>query len=338
MVGADLTAYLAAATTLGFLVFAMIRLGPAFMARRIAGLIFVVLGVTFITFILGYFTPGDAVVTQLGLHYADKTAQIAIRHFYGLDLPWYQQYGNYLYRLLHFDLGYSWTDRTLSVWDILRLYVPASATLGIDSLLLSVVIGVPLGMIAAVRSNTRFDTIIQIIGLTLFTAPIFVIIPFYQLGMVWLGNQGLPHLPISGWGTVDTEIIPIVFNAVNSFALFTRFTRSSLIETLGQDYVRTARAKGLSERVVLWRHAFRNASLPLITVLAPSIGAVVTGLFITEDLFNIPGIGLESLTAITQRDTPVIQGVTILLAVSIAVMNLVADVVYGLADPRIRVA
>jgi ABC-type dipeptide/oligopeptide/nickel transport system permease component len=334
----NLPAYLTAAITLAFLVYAGLRLGPSFLARRIAGLLFVMLGVTFVTFILGYFAPGDAVVAQLGLHYANVTARHALQHFYGLDLPWYQQYGDYLYRLLHFDLGSSWSDRTLSVWDILRLYVPVSTTLGVTSLIVSVAMGVPLGMLAAVRENSSYDTIIQVVGLTFYAAPIFVVIPFYQLAMVWLANQGLPHLPISGWGTWDTEIIPITFTAVGSFAFFMRFTRSSLVEVLRQDYVRTARAKGLSERVVLWRHAFRNASLPLITVIAPSIGFVVTGLFITEDLFNIPGIGAEGISAIVARDYPVVQGIGILLAVSVAVMNLVADVVYGLADPRIRVS
>jgi ABC-type dipeptide/oligopeptide/nickel transport system permease component len=277
------------------------------------------------------------VISQLGQHYTPKNAR-ALRHLYGLDLPWYNQYGNYLYRLLHFDLGQSWVDRTQSVWDILRLYVPVSATLGLSSLVLSVMIGVPLGMVAAVRSNTRYDTVIQTVGLVLFAVPTFVVIPFYQLIMVWLSNHNLPHLQTAGWGTWDTMLAPILITAVTSFAFYLRFTRTSLIEVLRQDYVRTARAKGLSERVVLWRHAFRNAVLPLITILGPAVGFVVTGLFITENLFNIPGIGSESINAIVARDFPVVQGVGILLAVAVSVMNLAADVVYGLVDPRIKVS
>lgn len=333
----DLPAIITAVVVLAFLVFTGFRLGVQFLVRRIAGLLFVILGVTFITFILGYFAPGDAVIAQLGQHYTPATAR-ALRHLYGLDLPWYTQYGNYLYRLVHFDLGQSWVDRTQSVWEILRLYVPVSATLGLSSLLLAVLLGVPLGMVAAVRSNTRYDTVIQTVGLALYAVPTFVVIPFYQLAMVWLSNNGLPHLQTSGWGSWDTMIAPIVITGVTSFAFYLRFTRTSLIEVLRQDYVRTARAKGLSERIVLWRHAFRNAVLPLITILGPAVGFVVTGLFITEGLFNIPGVGSESINAIVARDFPVVQGVGILLAVAVAMMNLAADVVYGLVDPRIKVS
>ncbi len=333
----NLPAIITAVIVVAFLVFTGIRLGTQFLIRRIAGLLFVILGVTFITFILGYFAPGDAVIAQLGQHYSPQNAK-ALRHFYGLDLPWYKQYGNYLFGLLHFDLGQSWADRTRSVWEILRLYVPTSAVLGLTSLMVAVAMGVPLGMLAAVRSNTRYDTVIQTVGLVLFALPSFVIIPFYQLAMVWLSNNNLPHLQVSGWGTWDTMLAPILITGVTSFAFYLRFTRTSLIEVLRQDYVRTARAKGLNERIVLWRHAFRNAVLPLITILGPAVGFVVTGLFITEQLFNIPGIGSEALSAIVARDFPVVQGVGILLAASVTVMNLVADVVYGLVDPRIKVS
>lgn len=337
MDSSNLPAIITAVVVLAFLVFTGTRLGAQFLARRLAGLLFVILGVTFITFILGYFAPGDAVMNQLGQHYSIQNAK-ALRHIYGLDLPWYQQYRNYMFGLLHFDLGQSWADRTQSVWEILNRYVPVSATLGWSSLMLAVVLGVPLGMLAAVRSNTRYDTTIQTMGLVLYAVPTFVIIPFFQLGMVWLSNNGLPHLQVSGWGTWDTMLAPIVITAVTTFAFYLRFTRTSLIEVLRQDYVRTARAKGLNERIVLWRHAFRNAVLPLITIIGPAIGFVVTGLFITETLFNIPGIGSESINAIVARDFPVVQGVGILLAVTVSLMNLAADVVYGMVDPRIKVS
>jgi ABC-type dipeptide/oligopeptide/nickel transport system permease component len=324
---------------LAFLVFTGFRLGVQFLVRRIAGLLFVILGVTFITFILGYFAPGDVVYTQLGVHYT-KTAAKAIRHFYGLDLPWYQQYGNYLFRLLHFDLGPSWTTRSQSVWDILSQQVPVSAQLGLSSLVLALVIGIPLGMLAAVRANTRYDTATQTVGLVLFAIPTFVIIPFFQIFMVWLSQHNLPYLPptATNWGQWNVMVGPIAITAVTGFAFYLRFTRTSMVEVLRQDYVRTARAKGLNERIVLWRHAFRNAVLPLITIIGPAIGFVVTGLFITEQLFNIPGVGFEALSAIEARDFPIVQGVGILLALTVSFMNLAADVVYGLVDPRIKVS
>ncbi|HEX8995857.1 MAG TPA: ABC transporter permease [Ktedonobacterales bacterium] len=333
----NLPGLITAAVILAFLVYTGFRLGPRFLVRRVAGLVFVIFGVSFVTFILGYLAPGDAVVNQLGVHYTPLLAR-ALRHKYGLDQPWWDQYGAFLFRLIHFDLGRSWLDYTQTVWSILKQYVPVSAVLGLSSLALSILVGIPLGMLAAVRANTRYDTTIQTISLVFYALPSFVIIPFYQLAMIWLNNQGLPHLQVSGWGTWDTMTAPIIITAVNSFASYLRFTRTSLTEVLRQDYVRTARAKGLSERIVLWRHAFRNALLPIITITGPSIGFVVTGLFITENLFNIPGIGQESINAIISRDFPVVQGTTILLAVTVALMNLATDVVYGMIDPRIKVA
>ena len=326
-----------AVAVLAFLAYTGFRLGPRFLVRRIAGLVFVIFGVTFVTFILGYLTPGDVVVNQLGVHYTPILAR-QIRHFYGLDQPWYVQYGTFLNRLLHFDLGISWLDRTQTVWSILQQYVPVSATLGLSSLALAMILGIPLGMLAAVRANSRYDTVIQTLSLAFYALPSFVIIPFYDLAMIWLHNNNLPQLQVSGWGTWDTMIAPIFITGVNSFAGYLRYTRTSLIEVLRQDYVRTARAKGLSERIVLWRHAFRNALLPIITITGPAIGFVVTGLFITETLFNIPGIGALSISSISNRDFPVVQGITILLAVTVALMNLATDVVYGMIDPRIKVS
>lgn len=338
MDASNLPAIGAGVVGLAFLGYVLFRLGPVFLARRLVGLLAVMFGVSFITFILGYFAPGDTVVEQLGKAYAVKSERDTIRHFYGLDLPWYEQYGKYLNRLLRFDLGYSWSDRTLKVWNILRIFVPTSMALGLASLAFAVLLGVPLGMLAAVRSNSHYDTLIQVVALTLYAGPTYVIIPFYQLAMVWLYNNNLPHLGIAGWGTWDTEIAPIVITGLASFAFYVRFTPSSVVEVMRQDYVRTARAKGLSERIVLWRHVLRNAMLPLVTILGPAIGFVVTGLFITEQLFNIPGIGVVSLKAIGERDYSVVQGVVILLAASVALMNVAADIAYGLVDPRIRTA
>jgi ABC-type dipeptide/oligopeptide/nickel transport system permease component len=163
-----------------------------------------------------------------------------------------------------------------------------------------------------------------------------VIIPLFDLVMVWLHSQGLPSLAVSGWGTLDTMIAPIVIFSASIFAFYVRLTRSSMLEVLGQDYVRTARAKGIHERMVIWRHAFRNALIPLLTAVGPALAFAVVGVFVVELLFNIPGIGTETIAAITQRDFPVVQGTVILLAVTIVFMNLLTDIAYGFADPRIK--
>jgi ABC-type dipeptide/oligopeptide/nickel transport system permease component len=320
---------------LAFLVFAGFQLGVRFLVRRLVGLVYVVLGVTFITFILGYFAPGNAAYTQLGQHYS-REAYAQLTHFYGLDLPWYQQYANFLGRLLHFDLGYSYINDAETVWAILQRYVPASVQLGIAGVVLAVLFGVPMGLLAAVRARTRVDNSLQGVALVLYAVPSFVLIPLYDLVMVWLHAQGLPSLAVSGWGTLDTMIAPVVIFSASIFAYYLRLTRSSMLEVLRQDYVRTARAKGLSERVVVWRHAFRNALIPLLTAVGPALAFAVAGVFIVEVLFNIPGIGTETISAITQRDFPVVQGTVILLSVAIVFMNLVTDVAYGFADPRVK--
>jgi len=320
---------------IGFCVFVGFRLGVRFLIRRLAGLVFVVLGVSFITFILGYLAPGGVVYSQLGQHYSPaRGAQL--RHLYGLDLPWYEQYARYLNDLLHLSLGTSWMNSSQSVLDILSIYLPASIQLGLWGVGVAVIVGVPLGLFAAVRANSRFDTTIQAISLILYALPTFVIIPFYDLAMINLHNLGLYSLATSGWGTLDSEIAPITIFALGIFAYYLRITRSSMIEVLRQDYVRTARAKGLKERVVVWRHAFRNALIPLLTAIGPALAFAVAGVFIIEYLFNIPGIGNRGLQAITSQDYPVVQGTVILLAFAVVLMNLVTDVAYGFADPRVK--
>src|SRR5262249_13997958 len=219
---------------LAFIGYASVRVGRRFMVRRLAGLVFVLIGVTFIIFILGFFAPGDAVLAQLGQHYRPEQAA-ALRHAYGLDLPWYQQYWNFLNRLIHFDLGFSFLDDNLTVWTILQRYVPASVELGISGTVLALLVGVPLGILAAVRANSRVDGALQSVGLIFYALPTFVIIPLYFIAMVTLHKNGFPTLATSGWGTLDSEIAPVTIFALTIFAYYLRLTRSSMLEVLGQD-------------------------------------------------------------------------------------------------------
>lgn len=331
----NLPALIVILALVAILAFTGFRLGIRFLVRRLAGLVFVLLGVTFITFILGYFAPSDAVYAQLGQHYTPEMAA-TLRHIYGLDLPWYQQYLNYLNQLIHFDLGISYIDDNITVWSVIQRYLPASAMLGSLGTILAIVTGIPLGLRAAVRANTRQDTAIQSLGLVLYALPIFVLIPFYQVFMIFLHERNLPSLQVAGWGSPDTEIAPIVIFAAGVFAYYVRLTRASMLEVLGQDYVRTARAKGLTEGVVIRKHAFRNALMPLLTAIGPALAFAVVGVFIAEQLFNIPGIGSETIAAATASDFPIVQGTTIILATAIVFMNLITDVAYGFADPRVK--
>jgi ABC-type dipeptide/oligopeptide/nickel transport system permease component len=328
----NLPGIIALAVLVGICAFAGIRVGPRFLIRRIAGVIFVVFGVTFITFLLGFFAPGNAAIGQT----RDKNLIKFLEHFYGLDQPWYVQYGRFLNNLLHFNLGYSYLDRSQTVLDILGRYVPVSAQLGVTAVVLAILVGVPLGLYAAVRSNTTYDTGVQTMGLVLFALPPFVLIPLYQLLMITLHGQGLPSLAVTGWDSWDAMIGPILIFGAGIFAFFLRITRTSMLEVLRLDYVRTARAKGLTERQVIWRHAFRNTLINLLTAVGPALAFAVAGVFVVEALFNIPGIGVASLQAINDRDFPVVQGTVILIALAIAFTNLITDVAYGVADPRIK--
>ncbi|MCC6803194.1 MAG: ABC transporter permease [Anaerolineae bacterium] len=302
--------------------------------RRLISLPFVIFSITFITFLVGYLAPGDPILAMMGSR-NDPATYERLRHLYGLDLPWYQQYWNYLSGLLQGNLGLSFRYQGRPVWDMISTGVPVSFELGITALSFSLTIGVPVGLWAALRQNSLFDRVSMTLMLILFAVPSFVLIPVLR----WINYQfylrGLPSLPVAGWGRPEHWVLPVIVLAAASMGYMARLTRSSMLDVLRQDYIRTATAKGLHARRVYWVHAFRNALLPVITVIGPSIAFLVTGAFVGENLFAIPGIGFLSVQAISQRDYPVIQSTTVLLAVAVVGMNLVTDLLYGVLDPRV---
>ena len=316
-----------------------------FLVKRFIGLIFVIIGVTFITFILGYFAPGDPIRGLLGNHF-DPTIYANLRHSYGLDLPWYQQYWNYLTNLARFNFGYSFVTENRPVWDILKDGAPVSAELALWALILQMLVGIPVGIISALKSNSWVDTTNMGIMLILYALPTFVLAIFAQLIIVGLDTHTGGAWPVAGWGNtwqyslndLQFKIVPIIVYAAAGMALFARLARNSMLEVLHQDFVRTARAKGMRERTVIYRHAFRNAMIPLVTVFGFSIGLLVTGAFFIETIFNIPGIGQVSITSINARDYPVMQATVVLLAVLVVLGNLLSDILYSVVDPRIKVA
>jgi ABC-type dipeptide/oligopeptide/nickel transport system permease component len=335
----NLPAVILVTLLIAFLVFTGMRLGLPFLVRRVAGLIFVLFGASFITFWLGHFAPTNAVDGILGDKWTAEKAAV-LYHHYGLDLPPWTQYWNYLNRLLHFDLGESWLNPGQSVWGIISRQLPASMLLGLSAIFLALLVGISAGMIAALRANSRYDTSIQGASLFFFALPTFVLIPFYQVAMIFLYNHDIPNLPLSstdfGFSRPDQMIAPILIFALVQIAFWIRITRTSTLEVLRQDYVRTAKAKGLSQRSVVWRHTFRNALIPLVTAVGPAIALIVNGAFITERLFNINGIGTTALQSILQNNFPVLEGTVMLLAITVALMNIATDVAYGIVDPRIK--
>jgi ABC-type dipeptide/oligopeptide/nickel transport system permease component len=314
-----------------------------FLIKRFIGLIFVVIGVTFITFVMGYFAPGDPIRAMMGSHF-DPVTYAQLKHAYGLDQPFLIQYWNFLKGLFRFDFGYSFEYQNRPVWDILKQGIPISAELGFWALVIEVLVGIPLGIISALKANTWIDTVNMSIVLVMYALPVFVFAVFFQLIVVEIDTHTGAGWPVANWGNpwqydwadLQFKIGPIVILALAGLAYLTRLSKTSMLEVLRQDFVRTARAKGLRERVVIYRHALRNAMIPLVTILGLSLGLIVTGTFFLEDIFNIPGIGAATLAATQYRDYPVIQATVVLLAVAVVIGNLISDILYTLVDPRIK--
>lgn len=306
-----------------------------FILTRIIGLVFVLFGVTFVTFIMGYFAPGDPIRLMLGQHFS-PAAYAELKHQFGLDLPWWQQYYNFLVNILHGTLGQSFEYPDSTAWQVLQFGMVTSIDLGLEVFVTTLLVGIPTGILAALRSNTRTDTIVTTSMLTLYAIPDVALIVGFQTLMVWLFQHNLPYLPVANWDNWQEHIGPVLITATTGAGYFTRLTKTSVLEVMGQDFIRTARSKGLREHIVIGRHVLRYAALPILTFIGPTLGFLVTGLFITEYFFNIPGLAYVTLTAISQRDYPVIQASVIVTAISIVVFNALTDVAYVVFDPRIR--
>ncbi len=307
----------------------------SFLARRGLSLLFVLFSLTFLTFVVGHLAPGDPVQRMMGNRH-DPVRYQELIHQYGFDRPIWEQYADYMGGLAQGDLGLSYQYPGRQVSEMLARGVPVSFGLGALALLISVGIGVPVGIVAATHRNRPSDRLLMGLMLILFSVPSFVLIPLLRLANLQFFRAGLPNLPMAGWGHPEDWIFPVTVLAAASTGYIARLTRSSMLEVLRQDYIRTAESKGLPKRIVVGRHALRNALLPLITFLGPSVAFLVTGAFVVENLFDVPGIGFLAVQSIGQRDYPVIEATTLLLGAAVVVMNLLTDLLYLFIDPRIR--
>jgi oligopeptide transport system permease protein len=300
-----------------------------FIVRRFLWLLLVLFVVLLITFILMHLVPGGPWDREKPL--AAKVV-VALNKRYGLDQPLWEQFARYIGGVVHGDLGisYSYSDR--NVTSILLRGLPKTATLGVLAFILAQAIGIPFGMAAALRQNTAVDY-----ASVLFST-IFASIPGFVLGilMMIVLSVMLHWLPTSGWGSVRQIIMPVICLAALPAAQSARITRASTLEVMRQDYVRTARSKGLKESVVRVRHIFRNSLIPVVTVAGPELANLITGSFIVENLFAIPGVGRLFVQGIYARDYSLIMGGVLFYAFTIALLNLVVDVMYATIDPRIR--
>jgi len=312
-----------------------------FVVKRLLAAVLVTWLIATIVFFLAHATPYDPIALVLGnKRLQDPQAYLAIRHQFGLDLPLWQQYTRYLTDLLHGNLGYSEQADTFGqpVWNLLRGGVPVSIRLGAYALILSLIVGIPVGLLSALRQNTVFDHGSQTVVMIAWAVPAFVIAPLCQL----LFGVVLGWLPVAGWGDqgilgFKEQIMPVTIFAAGLAGFFAKSFRSFMLEILRQDYIRTARAKGLKHRVVIYLHACKNTLVPLASIVGPTIAFLVVGSFIIENFFNIPGIGSITVNAVIVSDFPVIETTTILLAVAVVVVNMFTDIFYAMVDPRVRI-
>ena len=304
-----------------------------YVLQRMLWLPVILLIVSFITFALGRFGPGDPVEVLMG-QYADEQVVERIREQRGLNDPIFVQYGRYLKNVTRGDFGESFKYRGRTVSELLKKKMWVSAQLNIAALFLSVSIGIPLGLFAALRQGTFWDTGTVVFTLLGQSIPVFLTAPLLLIVFA----LKLDILPTHGWGGFfDTRIIlPAIVMGVPGIAIITRLTRASTLEVLGQDYIRTARAKGLSEFTVQRRHILRNAMIPVITMLGFSLAGIAFTSFIVERFFGIPGIGNLFIESIFARDYPIINAVIIIGTTMFVLANLVVDLVYPWLDPRIR--
>ena len=306
-----------------------------FLLRRAVSLVFVLFSLTFLTFLIGHLAPGDPILLLMGQR-RDPEAYARLRHLYGLDRPLLAQYISYAGGLLRGDFGLSFQFEGRPVRALLSQGIGISLQVGGLALALSVLLGVPLGVLAALRQQTLTDRGVVGVSLVLYSIPSFVLIPLIWAVNLAVFRAGYPSLPQAGWGKPVHFVLPVLVLAATNVGYITQLTRSSIIEILREDYVRTARAKGLRRSTVINRHVLRNALLPLVTFLGPATAFLVTSGFVVEVLFNIPGMGRIAVEAVGRRDYPVIQGTTVILGIAVVLMNLVSDMLYQVLDPRIR--
>lgn len=302
-----------------------------YILKRILWMIPVMLGVLLIVFTISYFTPGDPVIAILGANvtpeaYAAKAAEL------GLDKPFFGQFFNYLKNIiLHFDFGNSYLSK-ISVSSELVKRFPVSLKIGILGVLLTIIIGIPLGIISATKQYSALDYISSTLAIICAAIPNFCL----ALYAILIFCVKLKILPITGLATPAAWILPIVCNCISGVAVVTRMTRTSMLEVVRQDYIRTARAKGLTEKQVLFRHALPNALISVITVIGTQMSLIVAGSVIIEQIFAIKGVGSYLLSGIIGRDYNSLNGSVLLLSFFVCVMNLLTDIAYALVDPRIK--
>jgi len=302
-----------------------------YIGRRILLLLPVLIGVSFIVFSMMYITPGDPAAIILGEQAADREIQM-LREQMGLNDPFIVQYGRFARGVFtQLDFGRSWTTRA-NVFDEVFNRFPTTLTLAATGVLVAVLIGIPVGIISATRQYSIFDNVAMVFALLGVSIPNF----FFGLMAIIIFSVWLGWFPSSGYSSPMHMILPAITIGTGSAAMVTRMTRSSMLEVIRQDYIRTARAKGQKESVVINRHALKNALIPVVTVVGLSFGYLLGGAVLTERVFSINGIGNLMVASIQERNYPMVQGGVLFIAFTFSIVNLFVDILYAFIDPRIR--
>ena len=302
-----------------------------YIAKRLLFMVPVILALTFVVFSIMYVTPGDPTAIILGNEFSEE-ASASLKADLGLDKPFLVQYVNYVFKLIQGDFGMSYITRA-PVADQLLARFPNTFSVVIAAMVVCVGLGVPIGILSATKPNSIFSNITMVLGLVGVSMPIFwlglLLILLFSVNLGWLPPSGLDN-------GLASLILPAITLGTNYMANTMRTTRSSMMESIRQDYVRTAQSKGVSEGKVIRNHALPNALMPTITVVGMNIGALLGGVVLCETVFSIPGTGRMLVESINKRDTPCVLGCLVLMAVCVAVSNLLVDLLYAYIDPRIK--
>ena len=299
--------------------------------KRLIAVIPVALGVTFVLFSLLYITPGDPARIALGEEATEESLQ-EFRKEYGLDQPFLVRYGIFVYNVVvHQDMGRSFVTRRPVAGEIVNTF-PATLNLAAGAIVLATGLGLTFGIICAIKQYSIFDNVTMVIAMLGISTPIFylgiLLILWFSVHLRWL--------PSSGFDTLSQRILPWITLSATSMSIITRMTRSSMLEVIRSDYIRTARAKGQKESVIILKHALRNALIPIITIVGIQFGHLLGGSILTESVFSIAGVGRLAVEAIKARDYPIVQGAVLYVAIAYVFINLFVDLLYAWVDPRLR--
>jgi ABC-type dipeptide/oligopeptide/nickel transport system permease component len=304
----------------------------AYALRRALGLLPVLFAAVVLTFVANQFVPGDPIMTLLSDRSGDAALAARLRAEYGLDRPLWRQFGTYVAGIVRGDFGLSFRFASTTVIDVIAPSLLVTPLLASAALLIAVPLGLVLGIFVALRRNSLWDTLVVLALVAGTSIPNFALAAF----LVYLLSVRLGWLPVAGWGSLSQAVLPVLLLTIPPVAYVARLSRTYMLEVLQQDYIRTARAKGLSRRLVVYRHALRNTLVPLLTTIGIILGGLLSGTFVIETLFNIPGLGRLAIQSIFARDYPVTMAIVLLFTFFYAGINLVVDLLYGVIDPRIR--